>query len=206
MQGQCGGAQHADPALVQLVAVAVRAMEHMAAPALLQARYRWQRIGHARRQHQPAGGACHPAADLDVEGAIGLCRCAGFALQPFDGAVCHQLRAADGGDLGGRCAVPRQEAMRMVSEAVAALAAVDNQDASAGARQRQGSGQACIAASDDDGVVGHCWIHGEPSSNRSTRKGNYRSCMINGPASSRNLQCVMTRSVPLVQTPKRHCP
>ncbi|MNN31047.1 hypothetical protein D3C81_1447180 [compost metagenome] len=154
VHGQGAGGQYADGALLQFIAVAVRAVKDAAAPALGQAVDGRQFVDHAGGQHEAA--AVHDMAIRQGHAeAIAIAaggRLHGHAIQPGDGGIRHQLRLALGRDGGRAAAVLGQETVGMAGVAVAALAAVDHQHAAAGARQLRGGGQARVAAADDDGI------------------------------------------------------
>ena len=155
MQRQRRAGQHTDAALLQLIPVAIGAMEHMPAPALRQPRHLGQRVDHARGQHQPPGQARRPALDLHPETLLRTLRAQHLGVQPFDRGIGHELRARHRRDVGALAAVLGQETMGMLAKAVAPLAGIDHQQLAPGARQGKRGGQAGVAATNDQSVIEH---------------------------------------------------
>ena len=96
------------------------------------------------------------AGDGDGERAVRRIGIGGVAIEPGDGRIFSDLRAPFGRDVGGQRAVLGEKAVRVAGEAIAALAAVDDEDVATSAGEHQCGREAGIAAADDDDVMHVC--------------------------------------------------
>jgi transcriptional regulator with XRE-family HTH domain len=153
--------QHADDLVAYLPPVAVRAVHHVAPPALAQPGYVRQLVDHAGRDHQPARD--HRAA-LDVHLEAG----SNGGDLPVDEppAVSGHLRPAGRDEVARRHAVARQEPVHARSRRVARLAAVDHDHRAPGPDQHERGAQPGGTPADHRYVVCH-GHHGARPSQRS---------------------------------------
>ena len=161
-----GAAQHAERLVADLVAVAVGAVQQVAAPALADAGDVGQLVAQAGGDQHAPGAQVRPPCEGDLErasrGGAGRRpqRDAGDGAGHQVAAVAGDLGAAGGQQLGGRQAVASQEAVHVGGRGVARLPGIDHGDLPPGPGQDQGGGQAGGAAADDHDVV---LVHGHES-------------------------------------------
>ena len=144
--------QHPDGLVAHLPAVAVRAVQHLAAPPLAQPRHVRQLVGEAGR-HQEAAGP-HPAAVGQGHGepVADLLRPGHLAgLDPT--AVAAHLRAPRREQLAGRRALAPQQAVHAGGRGVARRTRVDDQHRPARPRQHERSVQPGGTAADHHYVI-----------------------------------------------------
>ncbi|MCY1295205.1 hypothetical protein D9M70_445340 [compost metagenome] len=144
-----------DLALVELVAVAIGAMEGASAPALGQPLDVRQAVLDAGCKEQASALEGRTVGGGDDEGVLLAAGGHGAALDPDERRIGGELRPRGCGDLAGRDAVLAEEAMGVAGKPVAANALVDDSHAPAGAQKLEGGGHAGIAAAYDDDVLLH---------------------------------------------------
>ena len=152
--GARGAADDTEPAVADLVAVAVGAVQDVAGPPLAQPRDVGELVAQAGGDQEAPCRDPLPVGEEDPE--------AGSAVghQVGDGAVRRSRRRssstsspADGQQLGGRETVAGEVAVHVGGRGVARRAGVDHEDAAPGAGEDQGGGQAGGASADDRYVV-----------------------------------------------------
>ncbi|MCY1373919.1 hypothetical protein D9M69_612210 [compost metagenome] len=148
--------EHAQRAITELVAVAIRTVQHALAPALVDARNVRQPVLHAEGQQQLARRQPLPVVQRNREALRAIRRCRSHrAFDEGDRWIGKQLVARIGNHLQRRHAVLPEEAVRGRGEAVARRARVDHADLPACARQLHGGGEAGKAAAHDECVIAH---------------------------------------------------
>ncbi len=112
-------AKQADGTTTHFIAMAVRAMQHGAAPALGQARQRRQLVGNTAGQQQLARGQdlAIGGTHFHAFGAGGGLH--GFGMHPTHCGVVQQLLSRGLQQLGAADAIQPQHAVRMAGETVA---------------------------------------------------------------------------------------
>ncbi|VFT23212.1 Uncharacterised protein [Pseudomonas aeruginosa] len=155
VDGQRRGRQYANRPTVQFVAVAIRAMEHVPAPALRKTGDLRQVVGYPAGEDQPACGEAFSVGGLHHETVSLLLRRDGGFGQPLDAGIGQQLCAGVIGDGRRIAAVLAEKAMGGPGEAVASQARIHHQHPAPRPRQLHARGDAGIAAAHDDHVESH---------------------------------------------------
>jgi hypothetical protein len=155
LDGPGPDAEHSDRLVANLPAVAVRAVEEVAAPALPRACELRKLVDGARREQNPAGREaasareCERETPLDADDAV---------LDELDPVAAH-LRPPRREQIGRRHAVATEEAVHVRGRCVARGAGVDDGDASARPAEHERRAEAGRTAADHHDVVGRC-LHG----------------------------------------------
>ena len=145
--------QHADRALIELISMAIGAVEDMLAPPLCKSGNIGERIADAGGED--AAPAFMRAALRIGDGVAGgpPVDLLGAPVEPGHGRVFHQLRATIGGDLAGIAAILAEEAVGVGGKSVAAPAFVDDEHLAPRPRELERRRKAGIAAADNDHVI-----------------------------------------------------
>ncbi len=153
VQGRRSGGQHADRRVAHLPAVAVRAVQDVAAPPFRKAGNPGQFVAQAGGHQQPGRQDLRAAVECDPEGPVGQ------AFQPGDGAgddvaaVAGHFGTAAGQQVGGRDAFVAEVGVDTGGGGVAGVARVDDEHGTPGAAQGERAAQPGGSAADDHDVV-----------------------------------------------------
>ena len=143
----------AEPAVADLVAVAVGAVQDVAGPPVAEPGDVRQLVAQPGRDQQPPRRDPLTVGEEDPEPAAAVGHEVGDGAGDDLAAVPRDLVPAGGEQLGGWQAVAGEVAVHVGGRGVARLARVDHEDLAAGAGEDQGCGQAGGASADDGYVV-----------------------------------------------------
>ena len=172
MDSRRSGREHADPLVANLPAVAVRAVQHLVAPALAQPVDLRQVVDEPGRHQQPPRGESLAAAEQHLE-PVAEPRCCDRTPFPHLAAVAAHFLAPEGDQIQRRQAVPGQHVVDAGGGGVARSAGVDDEHQPPRAQQCDRTTQAGGATPDDDHVVlvlfhPHSFVGPLPATLRST--------------------------------------
>ncbi len=151
MYGHRTGREHADALIADLPAMAVRAVQHVDAPALGQAWDLGQLVAQAGRDQQPTGGNSS-IGEVDAK-TIPHPRYGPGQSRLDAPAVPGQFRLAERVELGRRRAVPAQKVVHMTGRRVALITCIQNQHRAAKARQRHRTAEPRGSTTNDHHVI-----------------------------------------------------
>ena len=152
VHGQRARGQDSHASVPDLPPVAVRAVQHVAPPALAHARDVGQVVDDAGREHHPSGSQLRAVRQPEDEAALVPGRRRHHPAGPHDPAVPLHLGPPDRGQLSGRGALAAQVVVHPVRGRVPRLPRVDHQHPPSGPRQREGRRQPSGATTDDHHV------------------------------------------------------
>lgn len=141
-------ADHPESAIPHLVPVAVRAVQHIAPPALPQTRDVGDLVAQARGDQHPSGFQPSPVVEGGREARGQL----GDASVDDRASVARDLVATAREQRSGHGAVPGEEAVQVRRGGVAGLPRIDDRDRASGAEQDQGGAEAGGTAADDEHI------------------------------------------------------
>jgi hypothetical protein len=136
-----------------LVRIAERTVMDASAIQRLKTRYRRELVHNAGRKNESTTQKCPTVVATHDERPTSAVGGSDRSGADVNGLVFRQLGPAELEELGRRCAVAREEAMRGPRGAISRKAVIDHDDASTATSQHESRGESCRTGADDHDVV-----------------------------------------------------